>query len=242
MTFFDERIAAGYDDASWEMNDPAVLGPAVDFLAELAGDGRALELAVGTGRVALPLSARGVEVHGVDLSQPMVDRLLAKPGAERVAVTVGDMTSTRVEGSFRLVYLVYNTITNLLSQDAQVDCFANAAAHLDPGGHFVIEVEVPALQRLPAGETFVPIDITASHLGIDEYDIANQFLISHHYWISDGRVETFDSTHRYAWPAEYDLMARLAGLSLNQRWSSWRRDPFTSDSPSHVSVWTRAAD
>ncbi len=236
---WDDRIAAGYDDSCAEMNDPTVLEPTVDFLRDLVGDGRAIEFAVGTGRVALPLSKRGVEVHGIELSRQMVDQMLTKPGADRVEVTIGDMASTRVEGTFQLVYLVYNTITNLLSQQEQVECFRNAAAHLDPGGYFVIEVFVPALRRLPPGETCVPFDITPEHIGIDEYDIANQMLTSHHYWISEGRAETIDSPHRYAWPAEYDLMGRLAGLSLSQRWSNWHREPFTSESTSHVSVWKK---
>ncbi len=239
--FFDERVAAGYDDTCGDMNDPAVLGPTIDFLADLAGDGRALEFAVGTGRVALPLSERGVEVCGIELSPAMAAQLASKPGAERVPVTIGDMTTTRVDGDFRLVYLVYNTITNLLTQDEQVACFRNAAAHLDCGGRFVIEVMVPALQKLPPGETSVAFDVSPGHVGIDEYDVANQRLVSHHYWITDGRASTFDSPHRYAWPAEYDLMARLAGLSLSERWSNWQRDPFTSDSTSHVSVWRKSA-
>ncbi len=239
--FFDERVAAGYDDACGDMNDPAVLGPTIDFLADLAGDGRALEFAVGTGRVALPLSERGVEVCGIELSPAMAAQLASKPGAERVPVTIGDMTTTRVDGDFRLVYLVYNTITNLLTQDEQVACFRNAAAHLDRGGRFVIEVMVPALRKLLPGETSVVFDLSPGHVGIDEYDVANQRLVSHHYWITDGRASTFDSPHRYAWPAEYDLMARLAGLSLSERWSNWQRDPFTSDSTSHVSVWRKSA-
>jgi len=230
-------VATRYDEASSAMNDPEVLGPTVDFLAELAGDGRALEFAIGTGRVGLPLNALGVEVHGIELSQPMADELMRKPGADRVPVTIGDMATTRVGGSFRLVYLVYNTITNLLTQDEQVECFANAAAHLEPGGHFVIEVGVPGLRRLQPGETFVPFDVTAGHLGIDEYDVVEQRLVSHHYYIADGRVELFDSHHRYAAPAEYDLMARIAGLTLRERWSNWHRAPFTGESTSHVSVW-----
>ncbi len=236
---YDEQIAASYDETSGEMNDPAVLGPTVDFLAGLAGSGRALEFAIGTGRVALPLRARGVDVHGIELSQPMVDEMRAKPGGNDVAVTIADMASTRVDGSFQLVYLVYNTITNLLSQDQQVECFCNAAAHLSTGGSFVIEVFVPNLRRLPVGESFVPFDVSAEHVGVDEYDTVNQTLISHHYWPSKGRAETFDSTHRYAWPAEYDLMARIAGMSLSERWSNWQREPFTSDSLSQISVWRK---
>ena len=236
--FFDERIAARYDDDCGEMNDASVLGPTVEFLAELAGDGRALEFAVGTGRVALPLAERGVEVHGVELSRPMAERLRAKPGGDRIPVTIGDMATIRVDARFRLVYLVYNTITNLLSQDEQVDCFRNAAAHLEPGGRFVIEDTIPQLQRLPRGESFVPFDVSEDHVGIDEYDIATQSLISHHHWVADGRSGTHRSRHRYAWPAEYDLMARIAGMTLSERWSGWRREPFTSASTGHVSVWT----
>jgi SAM-dependent methyltransferase len=235
--FFDERIAARYDDSCGEMNDPFILGLTVDFLAEIAGGGRALEFASGTGRVALPLSERGVEVHGIELSRAMVDQMRAKPGAERIEVAIGDMATTRVEGTFTLVYLVYNTITNLLTQDEQVECFRNAATHLEPSGRFVVEVLVPELQRLPKGESFLPFDVGPGHLGIDEYDTVDQRLTSHHYWIADGRAETCVSPHRYAWPAEYDLMARLAGLTLSERWSTWQRDPFTSDSTSHISVW-----
>ena len=237
-----ERVAARYDEVSGDMNSEAVLGPTVDFLSTLAGRGRALEFAIGTGRVGLPLSARGVEVHGIELSQPMANQLLAKPGADRIPVTIGDMATTRVDGEFQLVYVVYNTISNLLTQDEQVECFCNAAAHLAAGGHFVVEVTVPQLQRLPVGETFVPFEVAPHHVGIDEYDVANQMLTSHHYFMSDGRVETFDSPHRHAWPAEYDLMARIAGLRLSARWSSWRRDPFTSESTSHVSVWEKATE
>jgi SAM-dependent methyltransferase len=238
VTNFD-AVAASYDQSCGDMFDNDVLEPTVAFLAGLAGGGSALEFAVGTGRVALPLSAAGVDVHGLELSGPMVEELLKKPGADRVAITIGDMATTRVEGTFTLVYLVYNTITNLLTQDEQVACFRNAAAHLQPGGTFVIEVFVPRLQRLPVGERFVPFDVTPGHLGIDEYDVANQMLISHHYWISNRRSEEFDSPHRYAWPAEYDLMAKLAGLRLRERWSNWQREPFTSTSTSHISVWEK---
>ena len=236
-----EPIAARYDESSPEMFDPAVVDPAVEFLAELAGDGRALEFAIGTGRIGLPLSARGVDVAGLELSQPMVDQMMTKPGSEQIPVTIGDMATGTVEGPFSLVYLVFNTITNLLTQDEQVDCFCNAARHLDVGGHFVIEVLVPRLQRLQPGETYVPFDVSEHHLGFDEYDVVNQRLVSHHYWVADGRAERFDSPHRYAWPAEYDLMARIAGMQLVERWSDWHRAPFTSDSTSHVSVWQKVA-
>jgi SAM-dependent methyltransferase len=236
---FDERIARTYDADGAEMFAPEVLGPTVDFLAELAGDRRALEFAVGTGRVALALRARGVDVAGIELSRAMVHQMTVKPGAERVPVTIGNMATTRVEGTFGLVYLVFNTITNLLTQDEQVACFCNAAAHLDIGGHFVIEVFVPALRRLPIGECLLAFDVSDSHVGVDEYDVVNQTLTSHHYRSSDGRAGIFDSPHRYAWPAEYDLMARIAGLTLRERWSSWRRTPFTAESTSHVSVWEK---
>ena len=239
VTFFDEAVAARYDETSAARFHPDVLGPTVDVLAELASGGPALEFAVGTGRVALPLSERGVTVHGVELSQPMVDQMMAKPGADRVQVTVGDMATTRVDGEFPLVYLVYSTISNLVTQDEQVRCFENAADHLVPGGHFVVEVGVPSLVRLAPGERFVPFDVSPEHLGVDEYDLVNQRLTSHHHWFSDGTVESFDSEHRYAWPAEYDLMARIAGLDLAHRWGDWQRTPFTDASTAHVSVWTK---
>ena len=234
-----ERDAAAYDDWSSPMFDPAVIGPTVDFLAGLAGDGRALEFAIGTGRIGLPLSERGVGVVGIELSQPMADQLARKPGAHRIPVAIGDMATTRVAGSFTLVYLVFNTITNLLTQAEQVACFRNAAAHLEPGGRFVIEVGVPRLQRLQPGETYVPFEVSAVHLGFDEYDVLNQRLVSHHYFIADGRVEMADSPHRYAWPAEYDLMAQLAGMTPGERWADWHRTPVTTDSRSHVSVWRK---
>lgn len=237
--YYDETIAAYYDDSCGNRFDAAVLDPTVEFLAALAGGGRVLEFASGTGRVALPLKAHGVDVHGLELSQPMVDQMLTKAGGDQIPVTIGDMASTRVDGAFSLVYLVYNTITNLLTQDEQVACFANAAAHLEPGGNFVIEVLLPNLRRLPPGDRFVPFDVSPGHLGIDEYDFANQMLTSHHYWISNGRARTLDSTHRYAWPSEYDLMARLAGMRLAERWGDWSQEPFTSESTSHVSVWEK---
>jgi SAM-dependent methyltransferase len=217
-----------------------VLGPTVDVLASLAGDGRALELAIGTGRVALPLCERGVEVHGIELSEAMVAVLRSKPGGGAIPVTIGDMATTRVDGAFRLVYLVYNTIENLLTQDAQVACFRNAAAHLEPGGCFLVEVGVPALRRLPPGETLVPFDVSPTHIGIDEYDVATQYVVSHHTRIRDGVAEVSSGRFRYVWPAELDLMARIAGLSLVDRWSGWDRAPFTSDSTHHVSVWRTA--
>jgi SAM-dependent methyltransferase len=236
---FGEQVAARYDESSADMFDPSVVDPVADFLAGLAGDGAALELGIGTGRVALPLARRGVRVHGIDLSEAMVARLRAKPGAERIGVTVGDFATTTVEGRFTLAYLVFNTIGNLTTQEEQIACFQNAAAHLEPGGCFVIEVGVPQLQRLPPGETVRAFSLTPTHLGFDEYDVASQGLISHHYSIVDGRLEASSLPFRYVWPAELDLMARLAGMTLRERWGGWKREPFTSDSTSHVSVWKR---
>jgi SAM-dependent methyltransferase len=237
--YFDERIAARYDDSSGGMFDESVVGPAVDFLAEAAAGGRALELGIGTGRIAIPLSRRGVPVHGIDLSNAMVARLRQKPGADGIGVTIGDFATTRVEGPFSLVYLVYNTIGNLTTQDRQVDCFRNAAAHLEPGGRFVIEVGVPDLRRLPPGDTFRVFDASETHWGVDEYDVAGQGLVSHHFDLVDGRIERFSMPFRYVWPAELDLMARLAGMRLRERWGGWEREPFTSESTSHVSVWEK---
>ncbi len=240
--YFDAEVAPDYDRASAYMFKDEVLIPTVNLLAELAGGGRALEFAIGTGRVALPLRERGVPVSGLELSRAMVDQLAAKPGSDEIPVTIGDMATTRVDGEFSLVYLVYNTITNLLEQNQQVACFRNAAAHLEPGGRFLIEVVVPGLRRLAMGERYVPFDVGTGHIGVDEYDVLNNRLISHHFWVEDGNGRTFDSPHRYAWPAEYDLMAELAGLSLEQRWSDWNREPFTGESESHVSVWVKPSN
>jgi len=228
--YFGEQVAERYDDPGDAMFADEAIEPAVSFLAELAGDGAALELGIGTGRIALPLSRRGVPVHGIDLSTAMLARLRAKPGADRIGTTAGDFAHTRVPGTFRLGYLVFNTIMNLTSQDEQVACFSNVAAHLEPGGCFVIEVMVPDLQRLPPGETVRPFLVGQTQLGFDEYDIASQRLVSHHYQLTDGQLERNAIPFRYVWPAELDLMATLAGLSLRERWSGWRRDPFTSDS------------
>jgi SAM-dependent methyltransferase len=231
--YFGEEIAARYDDDP--MFGDEVVGPTVDFLAELAGGKAALELGIGTGRIAIPLAQRGVHVHGIDLSEAMVARLRNKPGTEEIGVTIGDFAATRVDGTFRLAYLVYNTIMNVTTQAAQVACFENAARHLDRGGYFVVEVGVPDLRRLPPGERYVPFDVSETHAGIDEYDVANQGLISHHY---TDRLHSIP--FRYVWPAELDLMARIAGLTPYERWSDWDRAPFTSESRKHVSVWQRA--
>jgi SAM-dependent methyltransferase len=234
---FDERIAARYDASSADMFAPEVVDPVVDVLAELAGGGRALELGIGTGRIALPLARRGVPVHGIELSRAMVARLRAKPGAEGIGVTIGDFATTRVEGPFTVAYLVFNTIMNLTTQDAQVACFQNVAAHLSPGGCFVIEVMLPQLQRLPPGETSRPFEVREDKLGFDTYDVASQGLVSHHYRVLDGKLDVHHTPHRYVWPAELDLMARLAGMTLRERWAGWKREPFTSDSTAHVSIW-----
>jgi len=236
---FGEAVAARYDLSEADMFDPAIVERTVDFLAELGGAGAALELGIGTGRVALPLSRRGVAVHGIDLSEAMVARLAAKPGAERIEVTIGDFATTRVGGRFSLVYLVFNTIMNLTTQDEQVACFANAAAHLEPGGCFVIEVGVPQLQRLTPGETFLPFDVSERHLGFDEYDVVRQGLVSHHYRVDDERLRRLAIPFRYVWPAELDLMARLAGMTLRERWADWGREPFAAASAKHVSVWQK---
>ena len=239
--YFGESVAATYDDPSDTMFDPAVIGSTIDFLSELAGDGRALELGIGTGRIALPLAARGVDVHGIDLSRAMTDRMRAKPGGEGIGLTIGDFATARVDGTFRVAYLVYNTIMNLPTQAGQVACFRNVARHLEPGGSFVIEVGVPDLQRLPPGERFVVFDASETHWGVDEYDVVNQGLISHHFALRGGAIEKSSGPFRYVWPAELDLMAELAGLRLRERWASWKREPFTSDSRQHVSVWEKPA-
>ena len=235
--YFDERIAARYDESAATMFDPAVVEPVVDRLAELADGGRALELGIGTGRIALPLAARGVPVHGIELSNAMAARLRAKPGGEAIDITIGDFATAKVDGTFSIAYLVYNTITNLTTQAAQVACFRNVAAHLAPGGCFVVEVGVPGLRRLPPGESFQVFSGSADHWGIDEYDVANQGVISHHLETVDGRLERFSAPFRYVWPAELDLMAQLAGMRPRERWSGWYREPFTSESTKNVSVW-----
>jgi SAM-dependent methyltransferase len=239
---FGEEIAERYDETSADMFDEAVIAPTVDFLAALAGDGAALEFGVGTGRIALPLAARGVHVHGIDLSEAMVAKFREKPGADKIEVTVGDFATARVAGSFSLVYLVFNTIDNLTTQDEQVACFENAARHLQTRGCFVIEVHVPDLRRLPYGERFVLFDASEDHIGIDEYDVASQGLVSHHWQRMD--AQTFRQSSgpfRYVWPSELDLMARVAGLRLRERWADWTREPFTSESTKHVSVWEKPA-
>jgi SAM-dependent methyltransferase len=248
------ELAERYDEGSETMFDPAVLGPIVDVLAELAGvsagegdsagtrggAGRALELAVGTGRVALPLAKRGVRVAGIELSPHMAEVLLAKPGADAVPVTVGDMTTTRVDGTFSLVYLVFNTIMNVTTQDEQVAVFENAAAHLAPSGRFLVEVGVPALPGPSSAELGRVFDLSTRHVGIDTHDDpVGQILSSHHWTFIGGNWVRNSAPFRYVWPSELDLMARLAGLRLEHRWSAWDKSPFTGTSTSQIAVYRK---
>ena len=237
--YFDVWVAQHYEVLWPHLFEPQIVEPAVSLLAELAGDGRALELGIGTGRLALPLSRRGIRVAGIELSSAMVEQLRSQPGSTDIDVTIGDFSTTTVDGTFALAYLVRNTIMNLTTQDAQVECFINVARHLEPGGCFVIEVIVPPWQRLPPGETVIVFDVSPSHLGFDEIDVATQNSSSHHYWFMDGDITSFSAPFRNVWPSELDLMARLAGMALRDRWSDWNREPFTSSSRSHISVWQK---
>ncbi|MGS2615769.1 class I SAM-dependent DNA methyltransferase [Micromonospora sp. LZ34] len=239
--YFGEEVAARYDDPASEMFRPEVVTAAVDVLAEFAGGGRALELGIGTGRVALPLARRGVPVHGIDLSRAMVARLRGKPGGDAIDVTIGDFATTRVDGTFTLAYLVFNTIMNLTTQEAQVACFRNVAAHLAPGGCFVVEVMVPDLRKLPPGQDVVPFHASPTRWAFDRYDVATQEMSSNYVEVVDGRGRYRSIPFRYVWPAELDLMAQLAGLRLRERWDGWARRPFTSESAGHVSVWEKPA-
>jgi SAM-dependent methyltransferase len=240
-THFDEWVAARYEALWPELFDPAVVDPAVSFLADLAATGPALEFGIGTGRIAIPLSRRDVAVNGIELSSAMVAELRAQPGGADIDVTIGDFATATAGGPFALVYLLRNTITNLTTQDEQVRTFRNASAHLQPGGRFVIENYIPELQRLPPGETTHVFTATPTHFGYEEYDVASQIAVSHHYWAIEGGFKTFSSPHRYVWPSELDLMARIAGMSLRERWADWNRTPFTSESRNHISVWEKPA-
>ena len=239
--YFGESIAAGYDDPAGEMFQPAAIDPAVSLLAELAGSGQALELAIGTGRIGLPLSQRGVPVQGIELSKAMAARLRSKPGGHAIAVTIGDMATTKVDGTFTLAYLVFNTINNLTTQEAQVACFRNVAEHLAPGGRFVIETGVPPLRQLPPGQDIHGYRAGPGRIVSYSYDHATQRYSGHYVEFSDGAGEYQTIPFRYVWPSELDLMARLAGLRLRDRWAGWNREPFTTDSRSHVSVWEKPA-
>ena len=239
---WDAEAARRYDTPGTGMFDPDLLRHTVDHLAGLAGNGRALELAIGTGRVAIPLVERGVPVTGIELSEAMIDQLRRKVDETVIPVVVGDMATTRAPGDYTLVYLVFNTISNLLAQDEQVECFRNAARHLAPGGRFVVELNVPPLRFLPPGQVAVPFDVSERHLGFDTFDLVEQILVSHHLTRDgddDGRYRRDASRHRYAWPAELDLMARIAGLELERRVADWDGSPFTQDSTKHISVWRK---
>jgi SAM-dependent methyltransferase len=237
--YFGEAVAARYDDSSADMFSPEVVDPTVEFLA---GEGRALEFAIGTGRVAIPLHQRGVPVHGIELSTAMLAQLRQKPGSHGIETTIGDMSTIRVEGTFDLGYLVLNTILNLTTQDDQVACVQNAADHLRPGGFFVIEVIVPGWERLLPGERFKIFDVSDDHWGVDEVDVVTQAAVSHHIWDRDGELTRLSMPFRYVWPSELDLMAKLAGMTLRERWGDWDRSAFTATSPKHVSVWEKTAD
>jgi len=237
--YFGASVARDYDALSADRFAPEAIEPVVARLAELAAGGRALEFAIGTGRIALPLAAAGVQVDGIELSRAMADELRRKPGGESIKVTIGDMASTRVDGTYSLVYLVFNTIANLTTQQEQVACFRNAAEHLAPGGFFVIEVGVPSLRRLPPGQNAVPFLITRERLGFDTFDPATQQTSSHHIIFRDGAAEYREIPFRYVWPSELDLMAQLAGMHAYARWSDWSGAPFTGESTQHVSVWQK---
>ncbi|HKD95735.1 MAG TPA: class I SAM-dependent methyltransferase [Gaiellaceae bacterium] len=228
--WFSGDVAERYDTSTAAMP----VEPVVDFLLPFASGG-ALELAIGTGRIAVPLAARGVRVAGIDLSPDMVAQLRKK--TDELPVAIGDMAETTVDGTFSLVYILFNSIFNLRTQDAQVACFENASAHLEPGGAFVIELMVPEVQRLPRGDKFLLFDARSDHVGFDEFDLVTQGLTSHHYNPERGTYSSFPG--RYIWPAELDLMARIAGLTLRERWADWDRSPFTAESEKHISVWQK---
>jgi SAM-dependent methyltransferase len=238
---WDAKTAQQYDTPGSGMFAPEVLEPTVDYLAKLAGSGRALEFAIGTGRVAVPLANRGIPVTGIELSRPMVEKLRTKADEAAIPVVIGDMATARAPGEFILVYLVFNTISNLLSQAEQVDCFRNAARHLSPGGRFVIELWVPQLRRLPPGQSASVYHVEPGYIGLDTYDIVQQRVVSHHFRFGDDRrAELFRSPHRYIWPTELDLMAQLAGFELETRHADWAGSEFTAESPSHVSAYRSA--
>jgi SAM-dependent methyltransferase len=235
---FDGLAAEQYDRTSAAMFEPALLDRTTSFLAEHSR-GDALEFALGTGRIALPLAARGIQVEGIEFSPAMVEQFRAKAGSEHIPVAIGDMSTTRLGRTFSLVYLVWNTISNLTTQAAQVACFRNAADHLQPGGRFVVELWIPDLRRLLPGERRILCDVSDDHVGFDDIDTATQTGTSHHWFTIDGSTRHEAVPWRYAWPAELDLMAQLAGMALVERWADWDRTPFTSDSTSHVSVWEK---
>ncbi|MGW0818797.1 class I SAM-dependent DNA methyltransferase [Streptomyces viridiviolaceus] len=235
---WDAHAAQRYDTPGAGMFAPEVLDPAVDRLAELAGQGAALEFAIGTGRVAVPLAGRGVPVTGIELSLPMVEQLRTKVDAATIPVVIGDMATAVAPGTYTLVYLVYNTISNLLTQAEQVECFRNAARHLEPGGRFVVELWVPELRKLPPGQKATVWQSDPGYIGLDTYDVLRQHVVSHHFRFDETeQAQLFRSPHRYIWPAELDLMARLAGFEPESRHADWAGAAFTAESRSHVSVY-----
>jgi SAM-dependent methyltransferase len=236
------EVAEAYDSTTAALSDPAVVGPIVDRLVELADGGPVLEFASGTGRIALPLSQRGISVSGIELSPDMTAQLKAKPGADQVAVTLGDMTTTRVDGTFSLVYLVYNTIMNVTTLDDQLAVFTNAAAHLAPGGCFVVEVLIPNIRRLPPGERGRVFTLEPDHVGIETFDdMVDQVTWSHHWMEVDGQLVRHSAPYRYVWPAELELMGRLTGFTLRERWADWGRRPMTSSSYEQIAVFEKQA-
>jgi SAM-dependent methyltransferase len=238
---WDAETAQRYDTPGSGMFAPEVLEPVVNYLAKLTGNGRALEFAIGTGRVAVPLARRGIPVSGIELSRPMVEKLRTKADEAAIPVVIGDMATARAPGEYTLVYLVYNTISNLLSQAEQVACFRNAARHLSPGGRFVIELWVPELRKLPPGQSATVYHVEPGYIGLDTYDVVQQHVVSHHFRFGeDRRAELFRSPHRYIWPAELDLMAQLAGFELEARHADWVGTEFTAESQSHVSAYRTA--
>ncbi len=237
--YFSDPIAEKYDENLADFFLDAAIHPVLNILQELTGNGRALELGVGTGRLAIPLVARGVPVHGIEFSTAMVNRMLAKPGGDKVAITIGDFASTRVEGTFSMAYLVFNTIMNLTTQSEQVACFHNVSNHLIKGGFFVIEVGVPSLRSLPPGQNIYPFSITEKSFGFDMYNTVTQEMTSNYFTDVEGKAETAIIPFRYVWPSELDLMAEMAGMRLKHRWADWNRELFTSESKKHISIWEK---
>ncbi len=240
--YFGEGVAERYDEGAADLSTPEVVGPVVEFLADLAGAGRALEFGIGTGRIGLPLHERGVPVDGIDLSPAMLRQLRAKPGADSIHAVEGDFASAKMDSTYSLVYLVFNTINNLTTQDGQIACFQNASDHLEPGGHFVIEVGVPKLRMLPPGQNLHTFHLSEDRWGIDEYHFACQEFTSHHFAVRGGELRRMSVPFRYVFPEELDLMAKMAGMKRVGRWAGWQHEPFTDDSSMHVSVWQKRRD
>jgi SAM-dependent methyltransferase len=235
---WDEHVAQGYDTPGTGMFAREVLDPAVERLTNLAAGGRVLEFAIGTGRVAIPLSERGISVAGIEIAPAMIAQLRTKAGEAKIPVVLGDMTNAAVPGTFSLVFLVFNGISNVLTQGEQVACFRNAARHLSPGGRFVIELWVPELRRMPMGQQAIVCQSDPGYILVDTYDTLAQHVVSHHFRFGEANeAKLFRSPHRYVWPAELDLMAQLAGFELESRHADWLGAEFTGESKSHVSVY-----